>query len=315
MGGGTGSVFSYLRPDAFGRIEFRRTRGKLIHLQTRMTGQKVLNLPAAMNRMPIPHQHDRTSDVPKQVFEKGHDFVSRERVPIGVKVQLDLALPCAHPQCADEIHPLMMINARPDGRRLAARRPGPFERRDERKPTFINKDKGCVQGLPLFLDAARYSVSNAQSLRHRAATCAVAVFGYSTPDVAGDTRRRWGDSARQTTPRSDARCDPTSSNLRRSRTQTPRAQGPVPSAGVGRPSSGRDVRVHEPRACVWTVWIPAASVGHSERLRRSVEPLAEGSSHVAASLGHAGDDAPVVRSFHRVSCAPLSHIMIDSGGH
>jgi hypothetical protein len=315
MGSRTGRVFINLRPDAFGRIEFRRTDGKLVHMQTRMTSQKILNLPATMNRMPIPHQHDRPCDVSKQVFEKNHDFVSRERVTIGVKVQLDLALPRTHAQGPYQVYPLMVVNARPDGRRLAARRPGPFERRDQRKPTFINKDKGCAQGLPLFLYAARYSVSNAQLLRHRAATCAVAVFGYSTPDVAGDTRRRSDDSARQTTPRSTARCDPTSSNLRRSRTPTPRARGPVPNAGAGSPSSGRDVPVHVPRACVGAVWMHAASVGHSGLLRRSVGPLAEGSSHVAASLGHAGDDAPVVRSFHMVSCALLSHIMIDLGGH
>ena len=126
MGRRTGSVFSDLRPYKFGRIEFRRTGRKLVYMQARMLFQKVLNLTALMNRMPIPYQHNRTGDASKQVFEKGYHFVSTERVTIGLKMQFDLAFSYTYAQGPDEVHSLMVFNACPNRRRLSARGPGPF---------------------------------------------------------------------------------------------------------------------------------------------------------------------------------------------
>ncbi len=270
MGCGVGGVLIDLGPHEFGRIEFWCAGRKLIHVKARTVRQKGLNLTAAMNRMLIPHQHDRTSDATEQVFEKGHHFVSAERGTIGLNVQLDLAFPRTRAQGADQVHALIVSDARTDGGSLPARCPGPFERRDERKPTFIEKNEGGAQHLPLFLYAARHSVSNGRSLHHRAAKHAVAVFGNSTPGVARDTRCRSGDSARETDPRSDARCDPRSSNLPPSRRHTPRARGHGPSAGAERRSSGGGVRVHGHGACVLAVWTPVANGAHSAPSCRSV---------------------------------------------
>ena len=87
-----GSVFAHLRPDAFARIEFGRTRWKLIDMQTWMAGQEIFHLAAAMDGMPVPQQHDGPCDMVQQVLQKGDHFVPSQRVPIGINVQLDLAL-------------------------------------------------------------------------------------------------------------------------------------------------------------------------------------------------------------------------------
>ena len=93
---GVGGVLIDLGPHEFDRIEFWSAGRKLIHMQTRMVRQKILNLTTAMNRMLIPHQHDRTSDAPEQVLEKGNHLVSTERFPMRLNVQLDLAFPRTH---------------------------------------------------------------------------------------------------------------------------------------------------------------------------------------------------------------------------
>jgi hypothetical protein len=134
-----------------------------------------------MNRMLIPHQYDGPCDLTQQGLEKGDHFVATDRVPIGLNVRLDLAFGRAHPHSTNQIETFVVLNTGADGRRLSAWRPRALERADQRKPAFIGKNQGGAQRLPLFLSAARHSVSNGRPLHRRVRTCAVGVFGSSTP--------------------------------------------------------------------------------------------------------------------------------------
>lgn len=99
-------------------------------------------------------------------------------------MQPDLALPRTHTERADQIQTFIVFDTRANDGRLTARRPGAFERGDQRKPTFIEKNERRAELLPLFLYAARGNVSSVQSPRHHDAVRAVAVFGNSTQDAA-----------------------------------------------------------------------------------------------------------------------------------
>jgi hypothetical protein len=63
-------------------------------------------------------------------------------------------------QGADQIGTLMMVEAGANCRRLTARRPSALERTNQRLATFIEENKGCAKGLPLFLSTASDNVSN-----------------------------------------------------------------------------------------------------------------------------------------------------------
>ena len=68
--------FTNLRPDKFGRIDFGRTGGKLIHLHAPVMRQKIFHLAPAMNRMLVPDHHDECLDVMQQMLEKFNDFIA-----------------------------------------------------------------------------------------------------------------------------------------------------------------------------------------------------------------------------------------------
>ena len=81
----------------FGRSEFRcRCRKVVVHLQTRMAGQKILDFTATMNRVLVPDHHNGSRNAMEQMLQKDDDFIAGERDGMGLKRQLDLAFPRAH---------------------------------------------------------------------------------------------------------------------------------------------------------------------------------------------------------------------------
>ena len=134
--------------------------------------------------MLVPDHHDGTGNAAEQMLQKGDDFFATECDVIGLQMQLDLALPRTYAHCADQVQAFIVFDTRAKDGRLTARGPRPFERRDERKATFIEKNERRAELLPLFLYAAKCSVSNEQRLRRRGAERAVAVFDNSSRDVA-----------------------------------------------------------------------------------------------------------------------------------
>src|SRR5690606_10714614 len=148
---------------------------------------------------------------------------SRDRVAMRLKVQADLAPSRRHTETADQVEPVMMIQPGVLGGRLAARCPGALQRRHRRKPRFIEKKQPGLEINPLFLSAAKRSVSNARSLVHRAPGFYAAAFDCSSPYAASSTKHCSYDTGSQTGPRSHGRSDPGSSNFPHSRWHTLRA--------------------------------------------------------------------------------------------
>jgi hypothetical protein len=149
-----------------------------------------------------------------------------------------------------------------------------FSGQTNENPLSSAKTRLAPSACHFFLSAARHSVSNGRRLHRRVRTCAVAVVGNSTPSVVTRAKHRSADSARQTTPRSDAPSAPRSSNLRHSRRPKPRAARPAPNSAVEKRTNGWDAlawaclvyaaelgtRVVNVAHCVWScrsVWQPA----------------------------------------------------------
>lgn len=172
-------------------------------MDTRVACQKVFHLASAMDRMLIPHHDDWSLDDMRQMVEKDNHFIPADRFAMGLKVQLELARRGSHAHGANQVQPLVVLETRAKGGRLPARCPGPFQWRDQRKPAFIEENQGCREFMPLFLYAARYSVSNGRWLHRLLPNSAVVVFGNSSPHGAIYAKRCSDDNTLETDPRSD----------------------------------------------------------------------------------------------------------------
>ena len=149
-----------------------------------MTAQEILDLAATMNRMLVPDHHDGPWNVPQQMLQKDDDLLAAERDRVGLQMQLDPAFPRTHTYGTNQVEAVIVFDTRTNDGCSPARCPCPFERRHQRKATFIKKNERRAELLPLFLYAARCNVSSAQWTCHRGAVRAVAVSGNSTRDVA-----------------------------------------------------------------------------------------------------------------------------------
>jgi hypothetical protein len=282
VGCGAGSVLVHLRPDAFGRIEFGCARRKFIDTDARMAFQELLHCTASMDRMSIPQQHNRPSNVVQQVPQKGDHLRTTHAMPMRMHMQFDPPLTGTDAQRSQQIEALVMLGAGADGRRLSARCPGAFQRAEQGKATFVGKNQRSPNRLPLFLSAARRSAANERWLVHRGRTCDVAGVGNSSQVVATDTIHRLDDRSRQIVYESVVSHAPRSSNLRHSLPRTPHALGPATNTAGGTPISGSDaptwlraasvaVRPHASgEDCVWScpaVALPAAGLRHAARVR------------------------------------------------
>ena len=124
-----GCIFTDLGPNHLGGVQLGSAGGKLVDMQTRMIVNELLHTCATMDGMSIPDQNDGTGNLQQQMGQKPFHFFSRDRVAIRLKVQADLAPSRRHPETADQVEPIMMIQPGVLGGRLAARRPGALQRR------------------------------------------------------------------------------------------------------------------------------------------------------------------------------------------
>ncbi len=157
---------------------------------------------------------------------------------------------------------------------------------------------------PLFLSAARRSVSNAQSWARPARNSDVGAFDNSIPSAASHTKHHSHDNGCQTYPRSNARCGPTSNNLRHSHWHTLHVLMHWSIAAGQQPINDWDALRHEAAiwTCVWMTEIPAAigsqfavSCPPALQLRLALDP-------VAADPSRCSGDPLIVRMFQMVSC-------------
>lgn len=140
MRGRAGGVFIYLGPYEFRWIEFWRTGRELVHMQARMLRQKIFHFAAPMNRMLIPKQHQRACDVRQHMDEKANHLLTADRFTVRLKVQLDLAPRWRYRQDTNQVQALIVFKAGTNRGRLSVRCPSPFERRNQRKPAFIEEN-------------------------------------------------------------------------------------------------------------------------------------------------------------------------------
>jgi len=157
---------------------------------------------------------------------------------------------------------------------------------------------------PLFLSAARRSVSNEQSRARPAHNSDVGAFDNSIPSAASRTKHHSHDNGCQTYPRSNALCGPTSNNLRHSRWHTLHVLMHWSIAAGQQPINDWDALRHEAAiwTCVWMTEIPAA-IGSQFAVSRppALQPRLA-LDPVAADPRRAPGDPLIVRMFQMVSC-------------
>jgi hypothetical protein len=176
------------------RVKLGGTGRKTIDLQTRLLGNKRLHFLPGMNWRVIPNQHDWTWNMFQHMLQEIDHLFTSQIALIPLHPQLDPVSFGCHQQRADQVRPLVMLQTGANRWRLPARCPGALEWTDQGFATFVEKNQGCAQGLPLFLPTASDTVSNRQLQHHRVAAPAVVAFGNSNSFGSAHARRRWGDS-------------------------------------------------------------------------------------------------------------------------
>lgn len=307
MRSGTCRRLTHLRPYKFRWIQLRRTGWKPMHVETGMTRQKLCNHFVFMNRMLVPDHDNRTVHLTKQLLQKQNDFRSRQRLPIRSQMQLDFVRGGGQAPCANQVQALVMFDAGPQHRRLPAPCPRAFERRDQRKPAFIEKNQGRFTLTPLFLSVARRCVSNAGSPRRRGPTVAAGVSANSSPYVARAATRRWTRSAHRTTPRSHAQYDRPSNSLVDSHVHRLLGQGLFPTGGVAWRKDTLDAPGRVWLSSAGADALPAANGAHYVPSRRCTAPPPQNQLPVRGGRRHVDERRHVVDWFHRVLCPIMVH--------
>jgi len=104
-----------------------------------MLVDKILNQLALMDGMVVPDQDHLTRDRSQQLLQKGNHLLATQAASIRADHQFDLAARRTDQQGAQQIQPLVMLQAGSQGWGLTSRRPAAFERRDQREAAFIFK--------------------------------------------------------------------------------------------------------------------------------------------------------------------------------
>jgi len=224
-----------------------------------MLCQKILDHLALVDWVAIPDQDDRTGYSMKNLLKEDDHLFAGETMPVRADTQTNSFAFWRDQQCSQQAQTLVMINGGTLDRRLAPPRPAPFERRNQRKTTFLFQYEGSAQLATLFLSWAVPLSSIARWLPHLGAMVVAAVVGYSSPSAASHARQHWSHSERQRVARSLERSDPESSSLRH--TQKHRLLCPALSP-VASPASltiSSDDQADEWLFSFWAFWHPLAS--------------------------------------------------------
>lgn len=147
-----------------------------------------------MNWRVIPNQHAWTLDMFQHMTQEIDHLFTGQRALMPLHPQFDPLRFGCHQQCANQVGSLMMLQTGAKRGCLPARCPGALKWTDQRFATFIEKNQGGTQGLPLFLSMASDSVSNKRSRRHRVVALVVGAFGNSTSFGPAHARRHWDDN-------------------------------------------------------------------------------------------------------------------------
>ena len=164
----------------FDRVKLWGTGWETINMQTRMLGNKHLHFLSCVYRRIVPDQHHGARHLLQQISQEIDHLFAGHRPLVQFHPQFDLSRFRCYEQRPNQVGAWVMLEARPNGRRLTPRGPSPFEWTHQRFATFIEKNKGGAKGPPLFLSKARDNVSNRQWRLHPVAQLGVVAFGNST---------------------------------------------------------------------------------------------------------------------------------------
>lgn len=131
-------------------------------MKTRMRGNKLLHQFATVDRVVIPYQHDGTAHSAQQTVEESNHLLTRNVQMVKASVHSDMLLLRADQHSADDIDTTVVRDTGAHMRRLSSERPSAFERRYQRKSTFVLKTQACAEVMPLFLSVAMCNASNAR---------------------------------------------------------------------------------------------------------------------------------------------------------
>ena len=185
-----------------------------------MLCQKILDRLALVNGMAIPDQDDGPRHPIQNLLKKSNYLFTGQAMPIRTDTQTNSFAFRRDQQSSQQAQTLVMIDGGLPDRCLATSRPGPFERRNQRKTAFILQNEGSAQLATLFLSWAVLLSSTAQWLLHFGARVVAVVVGYSNLSAASHARQHWSRSERQIIAKSPEQSDPGSSNLRHTQKHT-----------------------------------------------------------------------------------------------
>lgn len=123
-----------------------------------------------VNAPVVPHEDDRSSEMPKQVSKEGADLGVLDVLGVEAGVQAEASTAGAHRDAGDHgdsIPPLPVV----EERRLAAWRPGLADARNQEKARLVDEDEVGTQPRGFFLmrgHSSRFQRSIASSLRSKA---------------------------------------------------------------------------------------------------------------------------------------------------
>ena len=143
-----------LGPNELCRIQLRRSDRKVEHVQSFMLCQKTLDHLTLVDGMAIPDQDDGTGHSIKNLSKESNYLFACQTMPVRTDTQTNSFAFRRDQQCSQQVETLVMIDGSLPDRGLATPRPGPFERRNQRKTAFIFQNEGSAQLATLFLSWA-----------------------------------------------------------------------------------------------------------------------------------------------------------------
>lgn len=136
-------------PHALVRIELGRIRGKVRDVQAAVRGQQRADRRPAVNLAVVPENQHVARQVPEQRPEKGAGIRRPNVVGRELEVEATATADRAEREPRNDRHALMALPM-PEQRRVAARRPGPADRRDQEEARFVDEDEVGPQPRGVF---------------------------------------------------------------------------------------------------------------------------------------------------------------------
>lgn len=160
VGDGIGESKIRTIPDVFGRVEFRRIRGKEFCRESRMFVKKRFESMMTVNCSAIPQQDDRSSDVLEEMEQEAFDIPVFEAAGAKLHVKSGVS-PAWRDAESAKGRDSVLLEPMVEMRCLASGCPGAPHIGDEQKAAFIHEYEMGAKSCGFFLCEASCSVSTA----------------------------------------------------------------------------------------------------------------------------------------------------------